>query len=80
MGKYKVGQSTHNIGIPESKEKEKGMENIFEKIMTESIPKPQETDTKIQKAQRSPKKLNSNKHTQRYIAMKMANAKIRRGS
>ena len=38
------------IGIPEGKEKERGIENIFEEIMAENTPNLKETDIKVQKA------------------------------
>ena len=54
------------IGIPEGKEKEKGIENINEEIMCENIPNLKESDIKIQKAQRAPNKLNPNRTTPRH--------------
>ena len=51
------------IGIPEGEEKEKGIENTFEEIMAENFPKLNETDTRIQKVQRAPNKLNPNRPT-----------------
>ena len=36
----------HIIGIPEGKEEEKGIENIFEEIMYENFPNLKETDIK----------------------------------
>ena len=36
--------------VPESKEKEKGIENIFEEIMSENFPNIKETDIKKQEA------------------------------
>ena len=38
-------------GIPEREEKENGMENIFEKIMSGNCPNLKESDIKIQEAQ-----------------------------
>jgi len=46
------------IEIPEGEEKEKGIENIFEEIMSENFPNLKKTDIKIQEAQRAPNKLN----------------------
>ena len=37
----------HKISIPEGKEKEKGVENIFEAIMAENFPNLKETHIKI---------------------------------
>ena len=54
------------IGIPGGEEKEKGIENIFEDIMSENFPNLKETDTKIQEAQRAPNKLNPNRPTPRH--------------
>ena len=45
----------HIIGIPEGEEKEKGIENIVEEIMSENFPNLKETDVKIQEAQKVPK-------------------------
>ena len=39
------------IQIPEGKEKEKGIENIFEEIMSENFPNLKEIDINIQEAQ-----------------------------
>ena len=38
------------IGIPEGEEKEKGVENMFEEIMSENFPNLKDTDVKIQEA------------------------------
>ena len=47
------------IGVPEGEEKEKGIENIFEEIISENFPNTfQNTDIKTQEAQRAPNKLN----------------------
>ena len=37
----------HIIGIPEGEEKEKGIENIFQEIMSKNFPNLKETDIKI---------------------------------
>ena len=65
----------HIIGIPEGKEKEKWIENIFEEIMAENFPNLKKTDIKIQEAQRAPNKLNPNRTTPRHIVIKMAKVK-----
>ena len=49
------------IGIPEGKEKEKGIGNIFEEIMAENFPNLKKTDIKIQEEQSVPNKLNPNR-------------------
>ena len=38
------------IGIPEGKEKEKGIANVFEEIMAENFPNLKEADIKTQEA------------------------------
>ena len=65
------------IGIPEGEEKEKGVENIFEEIITGNFPNLKETDFKIQEAQRSPNKLNPNRPIPRHIITKTAKDKER---
>ena len=69
----------HIIGIPEGEGKEKGIENIFEEIMSENVTNLKETDIRIQEAQKAPKKLNPNRPAQRYVIIKMAKLKIKRG-
>lgn len=44
--------------MPEGEEKQKGVENIFEEIMAENFLNLNETDIKIQEAERAPNKLN----------------------
>ena len=60
------------IAIPEEIEKEKGIENIFEEIMSENFPNIKETDIMIQEAQSAPNKLNSNRPTPRHVIRKAA--------
>ena len=67
----------HILGIPEGEEKDKGIENIFEEIMSENFPSLKETDIKIQEAQRAPNQLNSSRHTQRHITIKMVKFKYK---
>ena len=55
----------HIIVIPEE-EKEKGIENVFEKIMSGNFP-----NLKIQEAQRFPKKMNTNRPKPRHVIHKM---------
>lgn len=62
----------HTIGIPEGVEKDKGMENIFEEIITGNFPNLKDTEFKIWEAQRAPNKLNPNRPTPRHITIKMA--------
>ena len=58
-------------------EKEKGIENIFQEIMSKNFPNLKETDIKIQETQRVPNKLNPNRPTPRHIIIKMAKVKDR---
>ena len=62
----------HIIGIPEGVEKDKGMVNIFEEIITGNFPNLKDTEFKIQEAQRAPNKWNQNRPTPRHIIIKMA--------
>ena len=57
----------HIIGIPEGEEKDKGIENIFEEIITGNFPNLTDTDFKTQEAERAPNKLNPNRPTPRHI-------------
>ena len=59
--------SLYIIRIPEGKEEEKGIENIFEEIMAENFPNIKHTDIRIQESQRAPNKLNPNRPTPRHI-------------
>ena len=61
-------------GIPEE-EKEKGIETIFEEIMSENFPNLKATDIKKQDAPRAPNKVNPNRPTPRHITIKMAKLK-----
>ena len=62
------------MGIPEGEEKEKGTENIFEKIMAETFANLKGADIKIQKAQRIPNKLKTGPQQD---IMKMAEVKVK---
>ena len=62
----------HIIGISEGEEKEKGIENIFEDVISENFPNLKKMDIKIQEAQKAPNKLNPNRPTPRHIIIKMA--------
>ena len=62
----------HIIEIPEGEEKEKGIQNIFEEIITGNFPNLKDTDFKIQEAQRTPNKSYPNRPTPRHIIIKMA--------
>ena len=61
------------IGIPEGKEEEQGIENLFEKVMMENFPNlMREKVTQIQETQRVPNKRNPKRPTARPIIIKMA--------
>ena len=71
----------HIIGIPEGKEEEQGIENLFEKVMMENVPNlRREKVTQIQETQRVPSKRNPKRPTARNIIIKMANLQKKRGS
>ena len=62
------------IGIPEGEEEERGIENLFEKVMVENFPNlRRERVTQIQETQRVPSKRNPKRTTARHIIIKMAN-------
>ena len=67
------------MGIPEGEEKDKGIENIFEEIITGNFPNLKDTEFKIQEAQRAPNKLNPNRPTPRHIITKMAKVNDKEG-
>ena len=58
--------------MPEGEEEEQKIENSFENIMKENVPKlAKEIDfQEVQEAQRVPKKLDPRKHTPRHIIIK----------
>ena len=63
----------HIIGIPEGKEEEQGIENLFEKVMMENFPNlMREKVTQTQETQRVPSKRNPKRPTARHINIKMA--------
>ena len=68
----------HIIGIPERKDKDKGIENIFEVIMAENLPNLKDKDINIQEAQRAPRMLNPNRPTPRHVIIKMETFKEKR--
>ena len=63
-------------GILEGEEKEQGIENLFEKTMTENFPNlVREKIMQVQEAQKVPFKMNPNRPTPRHIIIKMAKFK-----
>ena len=64
------------IGVPEGKEEEQEIENLFEKIMENFPNLAKEIDfLEVQKAQRVPKKLDPRRNTPRHIIITLANIK-----
>ena len=65
------------IGVPEGKEEEQQIENLFEKIMKENFPNlAKEIDfQEVQEAQRVPKKLAPRRNTPRHIILKLPKIK-----
>ena len=62
--------------MPEGEEREPGIENLFEEIMTEDFPHlVRERVTQVQEAQRVPIKMNPKMPTPRHITIKMAKIK-----
>ena len=61
--------------MPEGKEEEQVIENLFENIMKENVPNlAKEIDSQeVQEAQRDPEKLDPMKHTPRYIIITRLN-------
>ena len=56
----------HIIGVPKGEEREKGAENLFEKIIAENFPNlGKETDIQVQEY-RVPNKMNPKRSTQRH--------------
>ena len=66
-----------NFRVPEGKEEEQEMENLFEQIMKENFPTlAKEIDfQEVQEAQRVPKKLDPRKHTPRHIIITLPKIK-----
>lgn len=63
------------IWVPEEK-REKGAENIFEDIITESFPNlGKSTDIQVQEAERVPNKINPRRTTPRHTLIKVAKIK-----
>ena len=55
------------IGIPEGEEEEKGIENLFEKVMMENFPNSMtEKVTQIQESEKAPIKRNPKRPTTRH--------------
>ena len=64
------------IGVPEGKEKEQEIGNLFEKIMKENVPNlAKEIDMQVQEAQTVPNKIYSKRPTPRHIIVKMPKVK-----
>ena len=64
------------MGMPEGEERDQGIENLFEEIMTENCPNlVQKIDIHVQEVQRVPNKMNLKRPTPRYITIKMPKVK-----
>ena len=62
----------HDDGVPTGKEREQGIENLFEKIMTKIFPNlKKEIDIQVQEVQIVPNKKNPKGPTPRHIIIKM---------
>ena len=62
--------------MPEGKEKEQEIGNLFEKIMKENFPNlVKEIDMQVQEAQRVPNKMDAKRPTPRHIIIKMPKVK-----
>ena len=62
--------------MPEGKEEEQKIENLFEKIMKENFPNlVKEINTKVQEAQRIPNKLDPKRPTSRHNKIKLPKVK-----
>ena len=66
------GTNIRLMGVQEGEEREQGIENIFEVIMTEKfLNLEKKIDTQAQKVQRLPNKINPKRPTPRHIKIKM---------
>ena len=62
--------------MPEGKEEEQKIENLFEKIMKENFPNlVKEIDIQIQEVQRLPNKIDAKSPTPRHVIIKMPKVK-----
>ena len=68
----------HIIGVPEGKDKEQGIGNLFAKTMKENFSNfVMEIDMQVQDAQRVPNKMDTKRPTPRYIIIKMPKFKLK---
>ena len=59
------------MGVPEGEEREQGIENLCEKIMTENLTNlEKEIDIQVQEEQRTPIKMDTNRSTPRHMIFK----------
>ena len=66
------------IGVPEGEEREQGIKDLSEEIMTENFCNlVKEKDTQVQKLQRVPNKLDPKRTTPKYIIIKMPKVKYK---
>ena len=69
------------IGVPEGgeRERERGLEKIFEEIIAENLPNlEEERVTQVQEVQRVPYRINPQRNTPRHIVIKIIKIKDKR--
>lgn len=65
------------IGVPKGREGEMGIKNVFGEIMAEKFPNlKKDSGIQVQKAQRIPKKMNTNRCTPKHVQMAKAEGGI----
>ena len=68
----------HIIEVPEGEEREKGLEKIFEVIMTKNFPyMGKETLIQVEEAQIIPYKINPRRNTARHLLIKLTKIKFK---
>ena len=58
-------------GVPEARERDKGIKKVFEEILAENFSNLKQEDLQAQKAQRVPNKVKPNRPTSRHVIIKM---------
>ena len=75
LGQLQVHQHSH-YGVLEGEEREQGIENLYEKIMSENFPNLlKEIDTQVQEVQRIPNRMNRKRPIPRHIIIKIPKVK-----
>ena len=67
------------IGVPEGEDRDQGIENLFEEIMTENIPNLLKEKEHKSKKCRVPNKMNQKRSTSRHLTIKVAKVKDKEG-